>query len=344
MKNIPVILVGGIGKRLWPLSNSKTPKQFLKFNSRYSLFQKTLIRLKKIKLSKPIIVCNKKYKKIILQEVKKIGIKANFIFEPISKNTAPAAITSSIYCDPEDNLIILPSDHFFQDNSDFVKKIKKGLNSCSKDRFITFGVKPTFPNTEYGYIEVKEDKNEILEVSKYIEKPNSNIAKNFVSSGKHFWNSGIFIGKARLFIDEIQKFKPKIFENCKAAVNSGIRNGNILYIDLKFYKSCENISIDNAIMEKTKNISMILFNSEWNDLGSWNSIWEISKKDNKNNVSPANVLTICSENSFFYSKSKSIVSVGNRDLIVVENNNNLLIINKNYLHKMKNIYSSLKNK
>lgn len=345
MKNIPVILVGGVGKRLWPMSDTKTPKQFLKFNSEYSLFQNSLFRLNKLKYSKPLIVCNEKDKNTIANELKEISFSANVLVEPISKNTAPAVTISALKCNPEDNLIIFPSDQLFGNVNKLVSAIKLGIQECNDNNFIVFGVKPSYPHIGYGYIKTQKiSSKRIFKVTKFVEKPNINKAKKYLLSEKYFWNCGIFIGKSKAFISELENSNPKILSSCINAIRSGIQKKNYFHINEQAYSCCPNISIDYAVMEKTRNISMVNLETSWNDLGSWNSVWEISKKDKFNNFSPKNIKSIFTKNSYFDLKNKNVVTIGIEDIIVVEKDNSLLIINKNYIDEMKNINEILNNK
>ena len=344
MNNIPVILVGGEGKRLWPMSDKKTPKQFLKFNSSYSLFQKSLLRLKKLNLSKPIIVCNEKDKKTISKEIKDISLEANILVEPLSQNTAPAVTVAALKANLEDNLVIFPCDHLIGNESKFSKAIKLGLKNCKSENFIIFGVKPTYAHTGYGYI--KTQKTNIEDkyiVEKFIEKPEKKKAEKFLSLESYFWNCGIFIGKSKLFLKEIKSNHPMILKSCQEAIRLGTQKNNIFLIDKGQYLKCSKISIDKAVMEKAKKLLMIKINTSWNDLGSWKSIWEISKKDKNNNYLSNNVITKYTTNSYLNIKSKKVVAIGIEDMFIIENNDSLLIINSKYLDEMKNIYKIIKN-
>ncbi len=351
---IPVILSGGSGSRLWPLSRECHPKQYLYFDqkSKYSLLQNTYIRLIGIEnIDSPIIVCNEDQRFLVAEQLRELNIiPKSIILEPIGRNTAPAitlAALSALKGSNDPFLLILSSDHLIKDSAQFREIIKKGISYASAKKLVTFGTIPNRPDTGYGYIESnKEISNDNIagSIKRFIEKPNKKLAEQFVKNKCFSWNSGIFLFKASTIIDEINKYQPKILEACRKSIIECDQVFNFQRINKEEFKKCPDLPIDIAVMEKTNHGIVLSLNVGWSDIGDWNSLWQNSKKDSEGNVLQGNSIAKESTNSYFRSEERLIVGLGLKDTIVVETNDAVLIANKNYSQSVKNIVSFLKKK
>ncbi len=352
---IPVILCGGSGTRLWPLSRESFPKQYLSINidNNKTLFQNTQERISGIKnIRPPIIVCNEEHRFIVAEQMREINIKPNLIvLEPEGRNTAPAInIAALLACEIEKDpiILVLSSDHFIKDNGEFKKAIERGIKYAMEGKLVTFGVIPNSPQTGFGYIKSEETYdsennlgNKILE---FIEKPDSETAKSLVKD-KHFsWNSGIFMYKAKTIIAEIMMFDPLINENCKRSISEGRNDLDFLRIEKKSFCDCPNIPIDISVMEKTNNGIVIPLAAGWNDMGNWNSVWESSKKDENGNFLKGKTIFKDSTDCYVLGENRLIVGMGLDNLVVVDTSDAILIMNQKYAQEVKNVVKELKNK
>ena len=343
---IPVILCGGSGKRLWPVSSRSKPKQFHKFFGKTSLFQESVLRLDRLSLEKPIIVTSVNFLSLIKEQLEEINADAlSIICEPQGKNTAPAIITaaiSSLKNNPDQKLIVFPSDHIISCDYDFEQIIQQGLESCSELNLITFGITPDRPETDYGYLEVKKDiKEEILglRVKTFTEKPDIEKAKAFLSNGNYFWNSGIFAFKTSSLIREARLHCLETYKSCESSINSAAITENIIHLDPKNYSQCASESIDFAIMEKATDVICFPVTSKWLDAGSWNSIWENEDKDDLGNAISGHVHYQNSSGNLLRSENLPLVVSGVKDLLVISSNEGILISSKEELNKTKELIS-----
>ena len=349
---IPVILCGGLGSRLWPLSRKSFPKQYLKLSPQkdYSLLQQTIQRLEGFySLEKPIIICNEEQRFIVAEQLREINVKANsIILEPYGRNTAPAITIASIKAIKEFDdpiLLILSSDHEILDVKKFHEGINVGIKEAQKNKLITFGIVPTYPETGFGYIKAKEDilnKNlNSSEIEKFHEKPKPELAEEFIKDRRFFWNSGMFMFKAKTVYKEIKRFNPNLVQICKESFDINKRDLDFQRLRKESFKLSPSISIDNAVLEMTNIGVVIPLDIGWSDIGSWYSIWKKSNKDEKGNVIIGNVLAKDIKNSYIRSESRLIVSLGIKDLIIVETNDALLITEKSKAQEIKDIVKEL---
>ena len=350
---IPVILCGGTGTRLWPLSRESFPKQYLKLiqDDELTLLQKTFKRVSKINtLLSPIFITNEEHRFIIAEQIRQIGVKEkSIILEPFGKNTAPAiavAALEAINKGKDPNLLVLASDHYIKDETKFLDAIKYALKESIKGRLVTFGVVPTSAETGYGYIKSETSINskslEALNVTDFIEKPDRENAEKFVKNDCYFWNSGIFMFKASVILEELKKHAPKIIECCEKSLEHNALDLEFKRLKKEFFKDCLNISIDKAVMEKTKKATVIPIDVGWSDLGSWSSIWDISEKDVDGNVNIGKVKTIDSKNNYLRSENRLVIGIGLENLIIVETNDAILVANKENIQKVRNVVKELK--
>ena len=351
-KLIPVILCGGSGSRLWPLSRKSYPKQFLALegNSDLTLLQKTLKRLESFEnLSEPIIICNEDHRFLVAEQCRSIDIvPEEIILEPVGKNTASAIALASLRAldiNNESNLIVLSSDHIIQNESQFLKAVECGLNLSFNNKIVTFGVIPNRPETGYGYIQTenKIDINNLKghEIKKFIEKPNYKNALEYISEGNYVWNSGIFIFKASVILKELEKYSKNNLDIIKSSLIKSKRDLDFLRIDKNLFEKCENISIDNAIMEKTELGVVVPIDNGWSDIGSWYSLWQCSEKDKNSNYIKGQVYSEQSSNNYIRSEGRLIVTIGIMNMVIVETDDVVLISDMKKTQEVKNVVQRL---
>ena len=354
-KIVPIILAGGTGSRLWPLSRNSFPKQFLNISDddKFTMLQKTYKRVEDIEnITKPIIICNKEHRFIVGEQMNKINIKPlSILLEPEGRNTAPAIAISCLkaveeYKDPI--LLILSSDHEIKNITEFQNTIKKSINLAEEGKLVIFGIIPTYPATGYGYIKtlskLKSDNYLSSKVEKFIEKPDRETAQT-IFKDKHFsWNSGMFVFKASSILNELKEFAPGIIKNCEKCLIKSQKDLDFLRLDEKSFSKCQNISIDYAVLEKTRNAHVLPLNCGWDDVGSWDSLWKISKKDNEGNATKGKVLVKDTKNSLIRSEEKLVVSIGLNNIIIIETKDAVLVADKNNSQKVKSIVNSLNEK
>jgi len=335
---IPIILSGGSGTRLWPLSRGSYPKQFLPLASKKSLFQETLLRVSDRNFfSEPIIICNEAHRFIAGFQSTEIGINSfRIIVEPTSKNTAPA-ITASVLSNnqhsDEDIFLVVSSDHLIENRSEFRSAVEKGAQICINDLIVIFGTEPSEPNTNYGYIKYSHDSKNRLVFEGFTEKPIFEKAKEFFEEKNYLWNCGIFMFKKRTFINEIKSLSPEMYDFAKASVDNAKEDLDFLRLDASNFSNCPNISIDYALLEKTRKIGLVNLKTSWSDLGTWQSVFQSKQKDDNNNVIEGDVLKYDSSESLIISEEKLTVVSGVKDLIVVNTSDVTLIATKSSYDK-----------
>ena len=335
MSNIyGLILAGGSGSRLWPLSRELYPKQLLNIQNTESLLQATFDRLKEcIEPENIVSLTGVKHYSNVRYQLSAITENPVVLSEPISKNTAPAIVLGTKYLmetsksDPV--VLVVPSDHMIKDIKGFAETIKEGEKLALEGKIVTFGIKPTYPETGYGYINSN--------TNKFVEKPNEELAKKYLEDGNYYWNGGIFMFKASVLMEEAAKGAPEIYEKLK---NFDFSSSD--EIPFTEYDKMPNISIDYAVMEKSDKVAMVVLKSDWNDLGSWKSIYDVSKKDEDGNVKIGHVLDEGSKNSFVYSSSKLVATIGLEDIILVETEDAFLACKADKSQDVKKIFDTLK--
>ncbi len=352
---IPIILCGGSGSRLWPLSRKSFPKQFLSLNSdnEKSLLQETQERIKNLKnCQNPILICNEEHRFVVAEQMREINVKPqSILLEPFGRNTAPAiavAALKSLQLESDPILLVLSSDHQIQNKLNFIETIEKGLDYVYKNKLVTFGIIPNHPNTGYGYIESEQPfKTNVIEarkIKRFIEKPDIESAKQFCKQKTFTWNSGIFLFKAKTIVNEIRKYYPELLEICKEALKGNLLDLDFQRLDQNIFRKCNDISIDNAVMEKTDAGIVFPLYTSWSDIGSWKSVWEISNKDENGNVTKGKVLVKDSKDCLFRSESRLVVGVGLKDLVVIETDDAILVTKKDKSQEIKDLVKQLQEK
>lgn len=343
---IPVILSGGSGTRLWPLSRPHYPKQFLALHSSLTLFQETLKRLEKIGLSAPIIVSNDEHRFIVAENMRGIGVTpARIILEPVGRNTAPAiaiAALAALEQETDPVLFVLPADHVIQNQRAFEDAARKAEGIAREGHLVTFGVKPTEPHTGYGYIEAGEDVAEnAYAITAFREKPDLATAEKFLAQGGFFWNSGMFVFKAARYLAELEKHEPDLLRFAKASYENAAKDLDFQRLAKESFAHCKNISIDYAVMERTRDGVVVMLDAAWCDVGSWNSLWEVLPKDANGNVIRGDVVAKNSRDNYIYAEHKLVTTLGVDDLIVIDTKDALLIADRHNVENLKDIVGPL---
>ena len=344
---VNIVLAGGSGTRLWPISRTLFPKQFLKLYGDLSFFQQTILRHKGF-TNKTIVVVNDKQYFLALEQLEEIGMgnKVTFVIETAARNTAPAICLASMLLRGEDIAVITPSDHLIKDTESYKKDFESAEKFLSDNYILTFGIKPESPKTDYGYIETGEKiEGSIFKTVKFHEKPDKKTAEAYLKKGNFYWNSGIFAFKVKTFLNELEKFEPKIYKACEQAFSESKKQGNIIRFKRELMEKIPANSIDYAVMEKTGKGITKPATFDWSDVGSFDSLYQILGKDSNNNAinNPKNLIEIGSkDNLIFTSKERIMVAVDISDLIVVDTKDAIFISNRGSSSKVKEAVNMLK--
>ena len=346
---IPVILSGGSGTRLWPLSRKMYPKQFIPLRQQRSLFQDTIKRVMALGdgIQAPIVVCNEEHRFMAAEQLRlEAVLDAEIMLEPAGRNTAPA-IALAAYCaqqrDPQAIMLVLPADHVMHDQAAFAQAIATAMRCAEQDFMVTFGVTPTRPETGYGYIQAGAAmfQEQAYRVAKFVEKPALEVAQEYLDSGLYAWNSGMFMFKAASYIEQLQQHQPDIAKFTLAAYQAQHRDLDFIRIDPHPFKQCQSESIDYAVMEKTSQAMLVPLNCHWSDVGSWHALWESLELDDNNNASSGDVILQDCEGCMVHSSHRLVTAIGLRDIVVAETSDALLITPRSEAQKVKSLTQTL---
>ena len=351
---IPVILSGGSGTRLWPVSRKTHPKQFWPLASEASMLQETCKRLDGHDCAEdPIVVCNTDHRFFVAHQLEELGLdSASIILEPMGRNTAPAAAIAALHAmesrsaEKSDDpiLLILPADHVINDIAAFHQVLEHGEQLAEKGHLVTFGIVPTGPETGYGYIKGGAGLNATTgarHIERFVEKPDKTTAEKYLASGDYFWNSGMFMFRASRFLEELQKFAPDMLQASKAAYEKAIRDMDFIRLDAEAFEQSPGDSIDYAVMEHTQDGVVIPLDAGWNDVGSWSALWEIGEKDDAGNVIMGDVLALESENCYLRSDGRLLATVGIDNLVVVDTPDVVMVAPRNQVQRVKELVAQL---
>jgi len=342
---IPVVMSGGSGTRLWPLSRKHKPKQFLNLFGDDSMFQQTILRLKGLDSASPIVVCNESHRFMVEEQLLEIGIESpSILLEPAGRNTAPAIVSAAFQAlsrEQDPVLLVLAADHVIADIEAFHQAIKIAEQQAIAGNLVTFGIVPNCAHTGYGYIQA-EEKGGISAVKQFVEKPDLETAEQYLASGEYYWNSGMFMFKASLLIEEMNKFNPDIVEKCRLAVAQSEQDLDFVRLNKAAFEACPSDSIDYALMEKTNKAVVVPLDAGWNDVGSWSSLWECSQQDENNNVLKGDVEIQNVKNAYIHSEHRLVSVVGVEDLVIVETADAVMVASKAQAQDIKDIVAKLK--
>jgi mannose-1-phosphate guanylyltransferase / mannose-6-phosphate isomerase len=346
----PVILSGGSGTRLWPMSREATPKQFLPLLDGTSPFRATLRRIRAIPGAKPpIVVANQEHRFLVLDQLREAGETALAVYaEPCGRNTAPAAAVVAYHLaqtDPDALMLVLPADHDIPEDGTFAAAVAAGAAAARANRLVVFGIEPRWPETGYGYIERGDPLDAAPgchAVTSFIEKPELEIAQRFVASERHYWNSGMFLFGAARYLAELARLQPDVAAACEAAARGMNEDRGCMRIDGAAFARCRSISIDYAVLEHTADAAVVPAGFAWSDIGSWNSLWDTSRKDPDGNVSHGDVLLADVSGSYIYSTQRMVVGIGLKDAVVVETPDAVLVADRADSQKVREVVEQLK--
>ena len=372
MKLIPIILSGGAGTRLWPLSWGEHPKQFLKLTSERTMIQETLLRLKGLELGTPIISCGEGHRFLVAQQIGEIlsevvstGSTTThlgpttpvIILEPMAKNTAPAiaaACCAAMEQDPEAVVIVLPSDHVIKNGDTYREAVTLAAEQAQKGYLVTFGIVPTFPATGYGYIKGGPSTGSgtpvesviprgVVPLEKFVEKPDLKTAQEYLDAGVYSWNSGMFVFKAKTFLEELAAFEPEMARlSCEAFSKAKVES-DFVWLDKASFEQIKGNSIDYAVMEKTKKGMIVKLNAGWDDVGSWSALYDISKKDeNQNVIKGDDIITLDTTSSYIRSGKRTIATIGLDNVVIVDSDDALLVAAKGKIQDVKKVAEIIK--
>jgi mannose-1-phosphate guanylyltransferase/mannose-6-phosphate isomerase len=344
----PVILSGGSGSRLWPASRSKRPKQFIPLLGDRTMFQRTVSRVDGLAnaASRAIVVCNEAHRFFVAQQLEVLSREADLVLEPEGRNTAPAIALAALQAlainDETPVLLVMPADHLIDDNALFCDTVTNAMPQAEEGALVTFGVIPKTPHTGYGYIEANLSGGVATPVRSFVEKPDADNAQEYLAGGRHFWNSGMFLFRADVYLDELERFAPDMVATCRSAMEAKDQSGYSIRPDPDRFSQCPSDSIDYAVMEKTDKAMMMPLDSGWNDIGSWSAIHEVGEQDDAGNSTEGDVILADCSGCLVRSESRLVSVVGMDDVIVVETKDSVLVTSKENAQDVKRVVEQLK--
>jgi mannose-1-phosphate guanylyltransferase/mannose-6-phosphate isomerase len=347
----PVILSGGAGTRLWPLSRELYPKQLLPLTSEHSMLQETLLRLRGLEVGSPIIVCNEAHRFLVAEQLRQLSVQPKAtILEPVGRNTAPAIALAAGAAlaarggtaggDPV--LLVLPADHVIRDVPAFQQAVRQALSAAEAGQLATFGVVPAIPETGYGYIQRGAKSGGAFRIARFVEKPDAERARQFLASGDYYWNSGMFMFRARRYLEELTRYAPEIARVCEAAFAASKADLDFTRVDAKIFEACPSDSIDYAVMEKTTDAVVVPMDAGWSDVGSWSALHAASDPDPHGNVAHGDVVTEDTHGSYLHAQSRLVAAVGLKDHVVVETKDAVLVAPRTRVQDVKKLVQQLK--
>lgn len=343
----PVIMAGGTGSRLWPMSRQLNPKQFLPLmGSSLTMLQQTLGRLQGLETESPLVICNEEHRFLAAEQLRVCGHdQSRILLEPIGRNTAPAiaiAALRQMEQGRDDLLLVLAADHQIADEEAFRDSVRQAMPLAREGRLVTFGIVPTHPETGYGYIQKGNLLGEAgFKVGRFVEKPQRETAHEYLASGEFFWNSGMFLFRASRYLEELEKFRPDILEVCRHALATSQQDLHFTRIDASVFMDCPDESVDYAVMEKTDSAAVVPLDAGWSDVGSWSALWALSEQDGNGNALSGDTMTEDTEGCLLRAEHRLVATVGVRDLVVVETKDAVLVAHKDRVQDVKHVVNRL---
>ncbi|MFC3153294.1 mannose-1-phosphate guanylyltransferase/mannose-6-phosphate isomerase [Litoribrevibacter euphylliae] len=343
---VPVVMAGGSGTRLWPLSRKSYPKQFLKLHGDKTMLQETIERLNGLQTLPSVIIANEGHRFLAAEQLLAEGFHhSGIILEPMGKNTAPAVALAAFHilkCHGDQLMLVLAADHLIEDRDAFTKSVNSAVEYAKQGSLVTFGIVPNQPETGYGYIKRGKACENAYEIDEFVEKPYLSLAEQYLESGEYYWNSGMFMFKASKFLEELKVYQPEIYETCKKAYENSEQDLDFIRISDSDFAPCPEDSIDYAVMENTSDGKVVPMDAGWNDIGAWSSLWEVAEKCENGNHIKGDVISHNTKDSLLHSSSRLIATVGVKDLVVIESSDAVLIADKSEVQNVKAIVDQLK--
>lgn len=344
---IPVVLAGGSGSRLWPMSRASHPKQFLRITGARSMLVETLARFEPLDIAEPIVVCQEAHRFLVAEQLREAGWSADILLEPAMRNTAPAIALAALQAmsrDPDALMLVLPADHAIASPEALIQAMGTAREAAERGRLVTFGITPTRAETGYGYLEtsVPPSSERAMPIDRFVEKPDATTAQGYVASGRYLWNSGMFLMRADRYLQELEQQRPAMLEAVTKAWEGRQADLDFLRVAAEPFVACEAESIDCAVMENTADASVVALDAGWSDVGSWQSLWEISPKDGNGNVFRGDVIADDVNGCLLHSDSRLVAAVGIRDLMVIETPDAVMVAHRDAAQAVKVIAEKLK--
>ena len=337
-----VILAGGSGTRLWPLSRAAHPKQFSALHGDDTMLQVTMKRLAGLDIKSSVIICNEEHRFFVAEQLREIDKLGSIILEPVGRNTAPAIALAALMSSDDDLLLVLAADHVIQDEVAYTKAVTDAIPLAEAGKLVTFGIVADKPHTGYGYIKRGKEQGIGFVVDKFVEKPSIEVADSYVNSGKYYWNSGMFLIKASRYLSELSKFRPDIYEACRNAVGETKIDLDFVRINRKKFEDCPSESIDYAVMEKTLDSLVVPMDAGWSDIGSWSSLWDVTPKDGNGNAVVGDVILHETNNSYIRTDGKLVAAIGVDELVIVSTKDVLVVAHKDNVQNVKIVAEKIK--
>jgi|TARA_B110000503_G_scaffold6569_1_gene8988 mannose-1-phosphate guanylyltransferase len=337
-----VIMAGGSGTRLWPLSRAAHPKQFLALHGDDTMLQATVKRLSGLNVKSSVTICNEEHRFFVAEQLREIDALDSIILEPVGRNTAPAIALAALTSNEDDLLLVLAADHVIQDQAAFTKAVADAVPLAEAGKLVTFGIVADKPHTGFGYIKRGVEQGAGFVVDQFVEKPSIELAQDYLDSGEYYWNSGMFLVRANRYLSELSKFRPDIYEVCKLSVTEVTVDQDFIRIDSETFKGCPSESVDYAVMERTEDAVVVPMDAGWSDVGSWSSLWDVSAKDHNGNSSAGDIILHEVNNSYVRTDGKLVAAIGVDDLVIVSTKDVLLVAHKDSVEDVKFIVAKIK--
>ena len=345
MKNtkiLPVILCGGSGTRLWPLSRKSLPKQFVPLIGNKSLLQLTFERVAKLADNQPVwTVASEDHRFLVRDAAEAARVSCKSILEPIGRNTAAAMAAAALNAQPEQLLLFLPADHHVPDAALFIQTIQAGVSAADQGAFVTFGITPTQPHTGYGYIQVTDSPDAAKPVVRFVEKPDQETALTYLAAGNYYWNAGIFLVRADALIDSLQKYAPDILGVTQAAVKKQKQDGDFIHLEHQAFSSCRAESIDYAVLEQHENVAMVPFQGAWSDVGSWSAVADLTETDTNGNRIVGNGKAHQANSTYIHAPHRPVVALGTEQLLIIDTKDAVLVAAASHAEQVKDVVADL---
>lgn len=343
---IPIIMAGGSGTRLWPLSRSMYPKQFLPLAGMNTMLQETALRLGSLEAELPVTICNNEHRFLVAEQLKNENLLGDVILEPVGRNTAPAIAVAAYLKSTETDplLLVLAADHVIQNVDEFVATVKRAIPLAESGKLVTFGIVPSSAHTGYGYIKRGAVVEDAFDVAQFIEKPDVATAEKYLASNEYYWNSGMFLFKASRYLEELTKYRSDIAAACKKSVENVVKDLDFIRLNDEAFYKCPDESIDYAVMEHTDAAVVMPLDAGWNDIGSWSAMWNVAEKCEDGNAAKGDVIMHNSSNCFVHGEERLVTTVGLDDIVIIDTKDALLVAKKDSVQDVKTIVTDLKKK